>query len=102
MQLYHRRVHGRRTCLDLKMAALRLSIPLLIVLVHLLLPAAEACAGRKKRAITTGRLVSPTCQVCWGPKDFAQCETDQVEGLTWQEVKKCEVCYLTSNLLPRN
>merc|ERR1712117_819060 len=80
--------------LNLKMPVLRLPLVL-----DLLLPPAEACFtctanGRKKREAATGLLVSRSAVEQEEEIAFAACDTDQVEGLTWQEVEQCEEKYL--------
>ena len=128
------------------MSVLRLPVclALLVLVLHLLPPPAEACftsqtSGRKKREAATGllgisQLESPPGAISaiihsaqchsahenWSQNDitrasmslhehmkgllvsrsaveqeeeiaFAACDTDQAEGLTWQEVEQCEV-----------
>merc|ERR1712117_31734 len=80
--------------LTLKMPVLRLPLCL-----ALLVPPAEACFtctanGRKKREAATGLLVSRSAVEQEEEIAFAACDTDQVEGLTWQEVERCEEKYL--------
>merc|ERR1712038_1116718 len=89
----------RRVCLKLKMPALRLSVSLLLVLLLEVLVPANACftcntSGRKKREAATGLLVSPSAVQQEEELAFAACDTDQAEGLTWQEVEQCEEKYL--------
>merc|ERR1712117_97900 len=87
--------------LTLKMPVLRLPLclALLVLVLDLLLPPAEACFtctanGRKKREAATGLLVSRSAVEQEEEIAFAACDTDQVEGLTWQEVEQCEEKYL--------
>merc|ERR1711936_504547 len=88
--------------LNLKMPVLRLHplyLALLVLVLDLLLPPAEACFtctanGRKKREAATGLLVSRSAVEQEEEIAFAACDTDQVEGLTWQEVEQCEEKYL--------
>merc|ERR1712223_1832361 len=89
----------RRVCLKLKMPALRLSVSLLLVLLLEVLVPANACftcntSGRKKREAATGLLVSPSAVQQEEELAFAACDTDQAEGLTWQEAEGCEEKYL--------
>merc|ERR1711879_946853 len=87
--------------LTLKMPVLRLPLclALLVLVLDLLLPPAEACftctaSGRKKREAASGLLVSRSAVEQEEEIAFAACDTDQVEGLTWQEVEQCEEKYL--------
>merc|ERR1739842_87651 len=87
--------------LTLKMPVLRLPLclALLVLVLDLLLPPADACFtctanGRKKREAATGLLVSRSAVEQEEEIAFAACDTDQVEGLTWQEVEQCEEKYL--------
>merc|ERR1712192_295263 len=89
------------TCLNLKMTVLRLPICMVLLALALdLLPSpAEACftcntSGRRKREAATGLLVSRSAVEQEEELAFAACDTDQVEGLTWQEVEHCEEKYL--------
>merc|ERR1712037_357462 len=92
---------GSDWSLNLKMSVLRLPVclALLVLVLHLLLPPAEACfncntSGRKKREAATGLLVSRSAVEQEEEIAFAACDTDQAEGLTWQEVEQCEEKYL--------
>merc|ERR1712083_191475 len=79
-----------------------LRLPLCLVMLALaldLLPPAEACftcntSGRRKREAATGLLVSRSAVEQEEEIAFAACDTDQAEGLTWQEVEQCEEKYL--------
>merc|ERR1712198_372073 len=88
-------------CLNLKMTVLRLPLclALLVLLLHLLPPPANACftcntSGRKKREAATGLLVSQSAVEQEEDLAFAACNTDEAEGLTWQEVEQCGEKYL--------
>merc|ERR1711962_1745633 len=70
----------------MKMTAFRLSF---YILIDLLLPT-EACKWGKREA-ATGRLNFLTAVEQEEELAFAACNTDQVDGLTWQEVQRCEV-----------
>merc|ERR1712233_145504 len=84
---------------NLKMAVLHLPLymALFVLVLHLLPPPAETCftcntSGRKKREAASGLLVSRSAveeEIA-----FAACDSDQAEGLTWQEVEQCEEKYL--------
>merc|ERR1712173_147655 len=81
------------------MTCSRLPLCLMLVLALDLLPPAEACftcntSGRKKREAATGLLVSRSAVEQEEEIAFAACDTDQAEGLTWQEVEQCEEKYL--------
>merc|ERR1712062_411403 len=90
---------GSDFSLTLKMPVLRLPLCLALLVLDLLLPPADACFtctanGRKKREAATGLLVSRSAVEREEEIAFAACDTDQAEGLTWQEVEQCEEKYL--------
>merc|ERR1712210_32258 len=92
---------GSDFSLTLKMPVLRLPLclALLVLVLDLLLPLAEACFtctanGRKKREAATWLLVSRSAVEQEEEIAFAACDSDQVEGLTWEEVEQCEEKYL--------